>query len=242
MATASFFDLGFAVLTGVAAPVGQAAAILSFLAFNRDQETEADLLGTRLVAQAAYDPHAAYRVWYQLLAEEEAAVAKREEPSVFARTHPNSEDRAASLQQYVTDRYGPADVEQVADQALLDVLNTHYLFLMEDQLDTNRSGRTQALLERHTRIGVERSLVNYFFGEMYRQRNAPGDSDLAIAAYTKSIDDGNAPPEAYKNLGYLYLKADRIDLAQQNFRSYLELLPDATDRAMIEFYLEEESQ
>ena len=241
MATASFFDLGFAVLTGVAAPVGQAAAILSYLAFNRSQESEADLLGTRLVAEAAYDPHAAYRVWYQLLAEEEAAVAKREEPSVFGRTHPNSEERAAALKRHVTDNFGPPDVEQVADEALLEILNKHYLFLMEDQIDTNRFGRTQALLERHTRIGVERSLVNYFFGEMYRQRNAPGDRELAIAAYTKSIDDGLAPPEAYKNLGYLYLKSDRIQLAQQSFRSYLERMPDATDRAMIEFYLEEES-
>ena len=62
------------------------------------------------------------------------------------------------------------DVEPVADEKLLAILNNHYLFLMEDQLDTNRFGRTKELLERHRTIGVEPSLVYYFYGEMFRQR------------------------------------------------------------------------
>jgi len=239
MATASFVDLGLAALTGVGG-IAQATAILSYLAFNREQETEADLLGVQLVAEAAYDPHASYRVWYEILAEEEAAVAKREEPGIFAKTHPNSEDRAAYLKSYVESRYGPPDVEQAADQAFLDILNRHYLFLMEDQLDTNRYGRTREILERHARIGVNPGLVNYFYGEMYRQRAEEGDQDLAMAAYTSAIDSGSAPPEAYKNLGYLHLKNKEKAEAQARFRQYLEANPDATDRAMIEFYLEDE--
>jgi predicted Zn-dependent protease len=239
MATASFLDLGLAALTGVGG-IAQATAILSYLAFNREQETEADLLGVRLVAEAAYDPHASYQVWYEILAEEEAAVAKREEPGVFARTHPNSEDRAAYLKAYVDGRYGPPDVEPAADQAFLDILNNHYLFLMEDQLDTNRYGRTQEILERHARIGVNPGLVNYFYGEMYRQRAGEGDQDLAMAAYTSAIDSGSAPPEAYRNLGYLHLKKKEQAEAQARFRQYLEADPQASDRAMIEFYLEDQ--
>ena len=242
MAAASFFDLGVSILTGVSAPLGQAAAILSILSFNREQETEADILGARLLAEAAYDPHAAYRVWYQLLAEEEAAAVKREEPGMFSRTHPNSEERAKYLEQYVSSIYGPADIEAVADQALLDILNNNYLFLMEDQIDTNRFGRTREILERHTKIGVEPSLVSYFFGEMYRQRGEDGDQALAKAAYTASIESGAAPPEAFKNLGYLHLKANDLSNAQESFRRYLEQAPDASDRAMIEFYLEGETQ
>ena len=60
-------------------------------------------------------------------------------------------------------------------------------------------------------------------------------------AYLHSIEGGAAPPEAYKNLGYLHLKAEDMEKAQERFREYLELAPDASDRAMIEFYLEEES-
>ena len=74
---------------------------------------------------------------------------------------------------------------------------------------------------------------------MFRQRGEPGDDDQAMAAYRHSIEGGKPPPQAYKNLGYLCLKKGQIDEAQENFRHYLELGPDASDRAMIEFYLEE---
>ena len=242
LSQASFFDLGFAVLTGVSAPIGQAAALLNYLSFNREQETEADILGTRLLAEANYDPHASYRVWYQLLEEEKAAEVKREKVGIFSQTHPNSESRASYLKTYVEGRFGPADVEQVADQELLDILNNNYLLLMEDQLDTNRFGRTRSILERHTGMGVNPGLVNYFFGEMYRQRAAEGDQALAIAAYTKSTESESAPAEAYKNLGYLYLKMKDLQQAQDYFRQYLTVNPEASDRAMIEFYLAEEVQ
>lgn len=239
-AAGSIFDLGVAILTGYSSPMGQATAMLGVLAFSREQETEADLLGARLMAEAALDPHASYRVWQNVIAEEKAAAAKREAPGMFAKTHPDSEARAVELEEYVTARYGPPDRERVADAGFLRILNDHYLFLMEDQIDTNRFGRTQELLERHSEIGVEPSLVRYFYGEMFRQRGAEGDRELAMSAYRHSIEGGAAPALAYKNLGYLHLKSKDLAKAQANFRTYLELEPDATDRAMIEFYLSQD--
>jgi predicted Zn-dependent protease len=241
MATASFFDLGLAVLTGISAPVGQAAAILSFLSFNRAQETEADILGTRLLAEAGYDPHAAYEVWHKLLAEEEAAAVKRREPGLFSQTHPNSNERAEYLKNYVYDRYGPPYSDGTADPELLKILNNHYYLLMEDQIDTNRFGRTEEMLGRHEEIGVNPGILYFFHGEMYRQRNEEGDLDLAMDAYKKSTQQEEVPAETYKNLGYLYLKTKDMPNAKANFRRYLDADPQASDRAMIEFYLEEES-
>lgn len=240
MAKASFFDLGLTVLTGISAPVGQAAAILSFLSFNREQEAEADILGTRLLADAAYDPHAAYEVWYKILAEEEAAAVKRRKPGMFSQTHPNSNERAEYLENFVTDRYGPPYSDGTADPELLQILNDNYYLLMEDQIDTNRFGRTEEILKRHEKIGVNPGILNFFHGEMYRQRNEEGDLDLALDAYKKSIEQEEVPAEAYKNLGYLYLKKKDMPNARTNFRQYLDADPQASDRAMIEFYLEEE--
>jgi tetratricopeptide (TPR) repeat protein len=242
MATASFFDLGLAVLTGVSAPVGQVTALLSFLSFNRDQETEADLLGTRLLAEAGYDPHAAYEVWYKILAEEEAAAVKRRMPGMFSQTHPNSIERAEYLRNFVDDRYGPPYTDGTADPELLKILNNHYYLLMEDQIDTNRFGRTEEILRRHAEIGVEPGILYYFHGEMYRQRGEDGDNRLALEAYKKSIEQEKVPAEAYKNLGYLYLKSKDMSNAQTNFRRYLEANPEASDRAMIEFYLEDDAR
>lgn len=241
LATASFFDLGFAVLTGISAPVGQAAAILSILSFSRSQETEADILGTRLLGEAGYDPHAAYDVWYELLAEEEAAAVKREKPGMFSQTHPNSAERAEYLKKYVHDRYGPRYATGTADPELLKILNDNYTLLMEDQIDTNRFGRTEEILRRHAKIGVDPGILYFFRGEMYRQRGEAGDLELAMAAYWKSIEQEKVPAAAYKNLGYLYLKTKDLTSAKENFRKYLDADPDASDRAMIEFYLEEES-
>lgn len=242
LAAASFFDLGIAVLIGVSAPVGQAAAILSILSFSREQETEADILGTRMIAEAGYDPHAAYDVWHKLLAEEEAAEVKRDKPGLFSQTHPNSADRAAYLMRFVDDRYGPRYATGTADPALLGILNNHYALLMEDQIDTNRFGRTEEILKRHAAIGVEPGILHFFHGEMFRQRNHPGDVQLAMDAYRLSIEQETVPAAAYKNLGYLYLKTKDLERAQENFRLYLDADPDASDRAMIEFYLEEEPQ
>lgn len=240
MAKGAFFDIFLTAATGVYG-LGQMAAAMNFLSFNREQETEADLLGVKLLARAQYDPHASYRVWQQIIDEEKAAAVKSEEPGPFARTHPEAEERMAYLKALVEARYGPPDVELVADQELLDVLNTHYMFLMEDQIDTNRFGRSEALLARHADMGIDPALIHYYYGEMYRQRGAAGDEASAIDAYRRSLDTGRAPPEAFRNLGYLYLKSGEASQAAAHFRRYLEARPDATDRAMIEFYLEDMS-
>ena len=233
MARGVFVD----VLTGM--PLGQISAMLSALAFSREQETEADILGLKLLANAGYDPHASYTVWENIIAEQQAAVAKQEEPGMFAKTHPASEDRMRYLKSLVEARYGPPDRQKVADEKLLAVLNDNYMMLMEDQLDTNRFGRTKDLLERHAALGVEPSLVRFFYGEMFRQRGYDGDNELAKAAYRHSIEGGKPPPSAYKNLGYLLLKTGEREAALENFATYLELDPTASDRAMIEFYLGE---
>lgn len=238
MSTGAFFDVALGAMTGIYG-IGQASAALSYLSFSRKQETEADLLGARLLFLADYDPHASYRVWQTIVEEEQAAAVKGKEPGIFAKTHPDSDDRVSYLKSWVEAGYGSPDAEYVADPELIDVLNKSYMFLLEDQIDTNRFGRTKQILERHSEMGVEPSLVRYFYGEMFRQRAEPGDRELAMAAYRHSIEGGNAPPEAYKNLGYLHLKNDEVESARENFREYLTLDPSASDRAMIEYYLEE---
>ena len=124
-------------------------------------------------------------------------------------------------------------------QRHVDILNEYYMMLMEDQVDTNRFGRTEAMLERHREIGVREQLVSFFHGEIFRQRNEPGDLDSTITAYKLAVQGDYPVPEAYLNLGYIYLKLGDLPQGQYNFRKYLELEPEADDRAMIEFYLED---
>ena len=240
LAAGSIFDLALIVATGVSVGAGQMVAVMSLLAYSRDQEAEADLLGARLMAEADMDPHASYRVWQQVIEEDDAAAVKREKPGIFSQTHPDSEQRAKDLEAWVTEKYGPANPDATSPDRHVAALNNHYLVLMEDQLDTNRFGRTEEMLEQHVEMGYDKSLVHFFHGEMYRQRDAEGDRELAKDAYLKSIEFGSPPPEAHKNLGYLNMKAKDMEQAREHFRTYLEINPDASDRAMIEFYLEED--
>ena len=128
-----------------------------------------------MLAEAGYDPHAAYNVWYKILMEEEAAAVKGRKPGMFSQTHPNSADRASYLKDFVETYFGPPAANTETDPELLRVLNNNYYLLMEDQIDTNRFGRTEEILRRHGAMGVAPGVLHFFHGEMYRQRGAPGD-------------------------------------------------------------------
>ena len=235
---ASLVDLGLIVLAGVSIPAGQMAATLDAMSFSRDQEEEADLLGARFMADSGYDPHASVRVWEQIIEEEKKASAKRRQPDIFSQTHPNSADRAQTLRSYVSSHYGAARLSAEGQARHVAILDRYYMTLMEDQIDTNRVGRTQAILDRHKAIGVNAGQVTFFYGELYRQRDQAGDTERAKSAYTEAIDYDQPPPHAYRNLGYLQLKEGNMEQARENLSKYLLLAPDASDIKMIEFYLD----
>lgn len=233
LASSSVIDL----LIGL--PLAQMAAIANIMSFSREQEEEADLLGVKFMVESDYDPHAAARVWEMIVEEEETAVAKRQEPGTFSRTHPTSEYRITTLKNFVSQNYSDVAAVKHDHRSHVDMLNRYYMMLMEDQLDTNRFGRTENILNRHREIGVDRGLIAFFSGEMHRQRNAEGDLELARRSYELAVQAETPVVDAYRNLGYVHLKQGNTAQAAENFRRYLELRPDADDRAMIEFYLQE---
>lgn len=239
MTAGQVLSLGIGVATGVLLPVGETMALLSAMSFSREQEQEADLLGAQMLANAGLDPHASYRVWEMLIEEEKRATDRGDEPSMLFRTHPKSEERARVLHEWADATWGPP-AARPADRAYAGLFTGHYRMLMDDQIDTNRYSRTELLLERHAALGIDPALIDYYRGEMYRQRAADGDAVLARDAYLASVATGHAVPEAYRNLGYIYTKAGDAAAGRDWFRKYLEAAPEADDRAMIEFYLEEE--
>jgi hypothetical protein len=237
MTTGSILDLGIILVTGVSIPAGQLSAISNAMAFSRDQEEEADLLGVKFMSQSGYDPHAAAQVWETIVEEEKSAAAKREEPGMFSRTHPNSETRINTLKSFVTETYPQLSAGSQNSRSHVDILNHNYMWLMEDQIDTNRFGRTENILRKHRELGVNPSLIHFFQGEMYRQRNTEGDLELAKESYQLSLQGKTPLPDAYRNLGYINLKQGNPSIARDQFSHYLDLKPDADDRAMIEFYI-----
>lgn len=69
------------------------------LPFSRSHETEADHIGTELMARAGYDPNEAVNIWKKM-----AALSGGSVPEILS-THPSNESRIADLQKVVTQVY-----------------------------------------------------------------------------------------------------------------------------------------
>lgn len=65
------------------------------LPFNRRQESEADLLGLRLMAEAGFDPQASVGLWRNMVEEGGRS------PPEFLSTHPSGESRIEALQAHM---------------------------------------------------------------------------------------------------------------------------------------------
>lgn len=81
-------DTGYA-----AAALGLGAQVGILLPFSRTQESEADTLGQRYMAQAGFDPRAAVTLWDKMGAQGGS------KPPAFLSTHPASGNRAKALNQ-----------------------------------------------------------------------------------------------------------------------------------------------
>ena len=238
-------------------------AVTGVLSFNRQQESEADELGAYYMAAAGYAPEAASRVW-QLLEEEEAeALVKRPKGPQFLSTHPKPDDRARRLEA-VADRIagvGHATAEAVAAETsttehgtppgdtraplreqsdtdpLLTVLQDRYERPMDEQVQQRDPGRLLTLLARHEAMGIRPTDVAFYRGEALRVSGEPEDVTAAMDAYRQALDTEHPNPRVFRELGYLEYKQGDRQVAEDYFRSFLALEPDASDKEMIEFYL-----
>ena len=86
--------------------LGLGAQLGVMLPFSRVHETEADVLGQRLMAEAGFDPAGAVRLWQGMI----AASGGGRAPQILS-THPDPQNRIAALQARV------AELEPVAEQA-----------------------------------------------------------------------------------------------------------------------------
>jgi predicted Zn-dependent protease len=80
-------------LTGLGGAAAGFALQFFNMKFSRGDETEADQVGQRYMAQAGYEPSEAIRLWERM-----GAASKGKAPPEFMSTHPSDEHRRAALQ------------------------------------------------------------------------------------------------------------------------------------------------
>lgn len=251
----AFVSVGAGVAAGAAAAGGNSAQtwidlansinsviLLSLFSFSREQESEADAFGVKLMDDARYKPTAAAEMWRQFVEERKASAAQRKKKyrdgsaSAFS-THPPTEarmlDLTASAQEVETitvtgKRY---DDGRAAWQT---AIAPHRAALLDEQVKLNDPGASLYLVNALAQDGWN-GVLHYHAGEIYRLRDEPGDAARAAEAYAAAAASADAPPEAWRAHGYALLKGGRPEEGRRALARYLEAKPDAKDAAMVRF-------
>jgi tetratricopeptide (TPR) repeat protein len=228
----------FGVVTaGLGVPLGGFAILGAYghvQSYSRDQEREADGIGFSLMSGRGYDPEQAPLLWQNLIAEKEAAEADAPDP--FFASHPSSEERMKTLRELATDNATTPTANSTAFYALVA---RHRATWLEDEIDLGHYAEMQVVLDRLKASGHTPGVVWYYQGEVLRRQIEVEDKAGAVAAYRRALDFDDAPAVTYRSLGLLLDRQENFAGARGAYQSYLEKSPDAGDRGMIQFYLDE---
>lgn len=210
----------------------------SIYQFNREQETAADLLGLDYLGRSKFPSSSAARLWQQLMQEQDATAAgrklkaKHSYRSGFFDTHPTELSRANYLAE------AARKIGDVADdaggerhrQALAPILPR----LLAAQTKQNDFGGSEYLLASLAEgYGWTPELL-FARGEMYRARGNPRDLVTASDLYREAIVKGYSAPDIHRSLGLALMRSGDAVEGSSSLREYLRLVPDATDRDLIQ--------
>jgi predicted Zn-dependent protease len=225
-APAGIYGLGVVLL-------GSVGALAAVSGYSQGLEEEADIEGLRLMARAGYDPEEAVKVMANLKRYLEQEEIK--EPFFFS-THPRVEERISSYRRLLAsefkDHAGWKGQEEfmtkmsrtVIENALMEISRGRFTFAQES-------------IEKSLARDGANGRAHFALAELLRQRGLASDQPRAESEYNMAIDLEPRMAEARRGIGILYYKMDRTKLAIEHLRKYLELCPDAKDRAYIEEYL-----
>ncbi len=214
--------------------LGQTASMAAVNGYTRELETEADRGGLDLVVKAGYDPRQALALFKHLSREIELEGIK--EPFFFG-THPNVQQRIENVSDWLASEFNG----QTSGVTNGPIFRTHLkqLLLVNASLDLQQ-GRFAAArrgVEKYLQTHLQDARACYLFGEILRQRAAPGDSLTALKWYEKAVALDPSYAAAFKAMGMIHYKQGHRLLAQKYFQTCLGLAPDTPDRAYIEGYL-----
>lgn len=227
--SAAFLDVAFGL--GVFARMASFGGLMEF---SRDQEREADRAGLEIMARAGYDPKEAPKIWAHLIAERGAS--DDEEPSIFFSTHPQSEERQETLTR-LAEAWSGSNVETGRARFLAETGKWRSAWLRAELRERDLAP-FHVVLDHVGGDGTNQGVVSFYRGEAHRLEGGDAGREMALASYAEALKFRDAPPEAHRSMGLIYWSMKREAEAHAAFRDYLAAMPGASDRQMIEYYLE----
>ena len=234
--TTAFFA-SFSVGGGLVGGLAQIVGITSLFQYSRDFEREADRLGFATAVSRGYDPQAGVRLWSRLLREEQAS--KTSKHFIVFASHPKTAERvedvrAAAAAVPAGDYHDGRDAYRTAMRPFL----AHWL----DEELSRRTYDTSIQVINDLRDGAPEDgmgTLTFYLAQAYRQRRGDGDAAKANALYHEATTHADAPAGAWRELGLDLRQHGQPAAAVEALKHYLELAPQANDRAFIEQYLAE---
>lgn len=232
-----------AVLGGIAqvnTGDAQVSLVGSIFQFNRGQETEADLLGLKYLAQSPYPSRAASEVWQQLMEESDATdfgrkIKRRDTYRAgFFDTHPTSLSRADYLLDQAlayNDSGDPRDNEHYA------AIQKHLPKFLADQVKLNDFSGTEYILSGIAGTTGWTGELLHARAELFAARGNPRDLITSTTLYLQAIEAGYRPPETLRGLGLSLVKSGKKSEGAKYLEDYLAAAPDAPDAAIIKMYV-----
>lgn len=233
---------GVGAAAGLGAITGaQLLAIGAMAKYSRAHESESDVIGLDAMARAGFDPREASKVWRMVLKEQAADPNKRLRIPVLE-SHPAEEARLQALEARAAQHLRP-DLDGVTGKADFDAMvRPLRATLLADERTMRRPERTDVVLRQlHAEGFLTDAELAYENAEVLRLRDAAGDAARAIGFYLEALDAGGVPALAHRNLGLLLRRTGDLAGAREQIARYLELVPDAPDRAVLESHLQEPS-
>lgn len=208
--------------------------------FSRVQETEADLLGLKYLAQSPYPSRAASEVWQQLMEESDATAAGRRIKKSnlyragFFDTHPTELTRADYLLTQALSYQDSGDARATEHYA---AIKKHLPKFLADQVKLNDFNGTEYILSGIAgTTGWTGELLNAR-AELFAARGNPRDLVTSTTLYLQALDAGYRSPETIRGLGLSLVKSGKRTEGAKYLQEYLAAVPNAPDAPIIKMYV-----
>jgi predicted Zn-dependent protease len=230
LATLQMIAMPFGVFGTAATALGAVGYIASVSGYSQANEREADREGLVLLVTAGYDPAEAPKLFEYLI--QDLAFRKIEEPFFFG-SHPHLAERVESYKEILRERYGSQSGE-IGEDRYRRAMVPLFVENAKTDLAIGRFELAEASLHRAIEQQADHAQALYLLGEVARQRHGEGDLQRSEERYRQAIAANAGYADPHKALGMLLLKRGDKPAATTELRQYLQLAPDAPDRAYVE--------
>jgi len=200
-------------------------------------QSASDAVALHWLASAGYDPHAAPAALHRLFETLEAE--KRFGTSEFSDLG-GLAARADALDHLVTEVPAPSESAKPVDPTgNFPKISTYYALRRAGADVEGHPVSVVPILDRIEARQGETGPSAFLRAELIRRNSADQASvPAAIQAYERCVAHADAPPTAFRELAFLYRRANDTEHARKNFLTYLAHAPNADDAPIIRTYLE----